>query len=68
MCIIFEGADVSLSHFVYDVNMLVLRLQNMSFKERLQFITTLNLLLCLSVPCKDMPMTRDEKPKLSFRP
>lgn len=59
---------MSLSHFLYDVNTLVLKLQNMSFKERLQFITMFNLLLCLSVPCKDMPMIQGEELKLSFRP
>lgn len=59
---------MSLSNFIYDVNMLVLKLKNVYFKERLQFITTLNLLLCLSVHYKDTTMILEEELKLAFRP
>lgn len=67
-CTIPKGAVVSLSNFIYDVNMLVLKLKNVYFKERLQFITTLNLLLCLSVHYKDTTMILEEELKLAFRP
>lgn len=55
--------------FIYDVNMLLLRQQNVYFKENLQFITTSNLFLCLclSVHYEDMPMVRDEELNLALR-
>lgn len=55
-CTIPEGAVVSLSHFICDVNVLVLRLQNAYSEESLQLVTTLNLFSCLSVHYKDMTM------------
>lgn len=49
--------------------MLLLRQQNVYFKENLQFITTSNLFLCLclSVHYKDMPMVWDEELNLTLR-
>lgn len=67
-CTIPKGAVVSLSNFIYDVNTLVLKLKNLYFKGRLQFITTLNLLSCLSVHYKDTTMILEEELKLAFRP
>lgn len=57
----------NLSNFIYDTNMLIPRLQNAYFKERLQFISALSLFSCLSVRYKDRPMIWDEEVKLAFK-
>lgn len=66
-CTIPEGAVVSLSRFMCDVNILVLRLQNVYSEGSLQFITTLKLFSCHSVHYKDKPMIWDKELKLAFR-
>lgn len=67
LCMYYTQGCCSVN-FIYDVNMLVLKLKTVYFKERLHCITTLNLLSCLSVPYKDTTMILEEELKLAFRP